>query len=122
MVDRVDDFECSSLTARATGLGTGRGTSIAVDFGPTPKGFQDLEASARVDGSDTLRQAFGELFGFRVEFMVDEIVWARKKRRVAVARHNEEGRQAMVYVDIASGDILGLRLRGYGSPQHVAAM
>ena len=110
------DFTCSSLAARAAGFRT----SIALDFGPVPKGFRDLDR-AEVDGTETLQGALRDLFLDDASFTYGYHT-TLKKRRVVVVRHVELDRDAMVYVDLKTGAIAGLRLRGYPISQPVAAL
>ena len=109
-------FTCSSLAARAAGFRT----SITLDFGSVPKGFRDLDG-VEIDGTETLQGALRELFLEGATFTYGYHT-TLEKRRVVVARHVEDDRDAMVYVDFKTGAIAGLRLRGYPIRQPVAAL
>ena len=116
LAENPPSFTCSSLAARAEGFST----SIALDFGPVPKGFRDLDG-VEVDGNAALQSALHELFLEGTGFSISHRT-TLNKRRVVVARHIENDRQAMVYVDTKTGAIAGLRLRGYPTNQPVTAL
>lgn len=81
----MEGFTCSSFATRAEKFRT----SIALDFGPVPKGFQDL-TSIEVDGTEVLRQAFTELFTQGVTFTAGH--WSSVKRW---GRHSELSRDVL---------------------------